>query len=152
MTVSVINPSAPATKKERLDVYCENLCNGIGKVKAYIAAGYSPLHAERNVSAYHRANSEYIQSYISEHIGTHAPSALKVVLQIMNDESEKGGIRLKAAQDVLDRAGYNTKQKIELTNVDPKDLTTEDIQKQIMNLLEDDPKLAKVFQLPVKQG
>jgi hypothetical protein len=70
----------------------------------------------------------------------------------MNSESEKGGIRLKAAQDILDRAGFSAKQKVELTTTDPKDLTTEDIQKQIQSLLSDDPKLAKVFQLPVKVG
>jgi phage terminase small subunit len=148
MAVSVLNPSAPATKKERLDVYCENLCNGIGKVKAYIAAGYSPLHAERNVTSYHKSNNEYIQSYISEHIGTHAPSALKVVLQIMNDESEKGGIRLKAAQDVLDRAGFSAKQKFEVTTKEVHDMSTEDLHNEIQRILSEEPNLAKVFKLP----
>ena len=150
MTVSVLNKDAPATKKERLDVYCENLCNGVGKVKAFIAAGYSAAHAEKNVTTYHKSNAEYIQSYISEHIGTHAPTALRVVLQIMNDENEKGGIRLKAAQDVLDRAGFSAKQKIEVTTKEVQDMSTEDLQNEIQRIISEEPGLAKVFQFPSK--
>jgi hypothetical protein len=151
-TVVHIQDAPVVSKREKLDMYCEGLSNGLTKEHAYTNAGYSPNSARKNASAYHRANHEYIQAYLAEHIGSHAPTALNVILQIMNSESEKGGIRLKAAQDILDRAGFSAKQKVELTTTDPKDLTTEDIQKQIQSLLSDDPKLAKVFQLPVKVG
>lgn len=149
-TVVNIQDAPIATKREKLDLYCEGLANGLTQEKAYINAGYSPNSAKKNASAFHRLNSEYIQAYLAEHIGSHAPTALNVILQIMNSESEKGGIRLKAAQDILDRAGFSAKQKVELSAKDPKDLTTDDIQRQIHAMLEDDPKLAKVFQFSAK--
>lgn len=148
-SATLINPSAPATKKERLDCFCEGLCNGLSQVQAYVNAGYADgPSARKNASAFHKSNYQYVQAYISEHIGSHAPTALTVILQIMNSESEKGGIRLKAAQDILDRAGYSAKQKVEFSAKDVKDMSTEDLQKQIQEMLADDPKLAKVFTFP----
>lgn len=138
----------PLTKKEKLDIYAKALCDGHTKVQAYILAGYSAHTAQLNVYKYHRENAEYINAYISEHIGSHAPMALKIILQIMNDDNEKGGIRLKAAQDVLDRAGFSAKQKVEVTTVDVKDMNTEELQGEIKRILEEDPNLAKVFQFP----
>lgn len=138
----------PLTKKEKLDLYCKALCDGHTKVQSYIEAGYSARTAALNVYQYHRDNAEYINAYISEHIGTHAPTALKVVLQIMNDPEEKGGIRLKAAQDVLDRAGFSAKQKVELTTVDVKDMNTEELQGEIKRILSEDPNLANIFSFP----
>lgn len=140
--------SAPLTPKEKLDLYCEGLCDGLNKTQAYIAAGFSANHAQRNVAPYHRKHADYINSFLSERIGSHVPAALRVVLGIMNDESEKGGIRLKAAQDVLDRGGFGAKQKIELTTKDVTELTTEDLQRELNKLLTDEPELAKVFHLP----
>lgn len=140
--------SAPLTPKEKLDLYCEGLCDGLNKTQAYIAAGFSANHAQRNVAPYHRKHADYINSFLSERIGSHVPAALRVVLAIMNDESEKGGIRLKAAQDVLDRGGFGAKQKIELTTKDVTELTTEDLQRELNKLLTDEPELAKVFHLP----
>lgn len=138
----------PLTKKEKLDIYAKALCDGHTKIQAYVIAGYSERTAALNVYKYHRDNAEYINAYMSEHIGSHAPMALKIVLKIMNDENEKGGIRLKAAQDVLDRAGFGAKQKVELTTVDVKDMNTEELQGEIKRILEEDPNLAKVFQFP----
>lgn len=144
----LLNPDAPKTKKERLDIYCKHLCDGHPKVRAFIAAGYSEHSAEKACYTFHRENAEYINAYIAEHIGSHAPMALKVILGIMNDDNEKGGIRLKAAQDVLDRAGFSAKQKVELTTKDVKDMSTEDLQKEIKRILNDEPELAKVFDFP----
>lgn len=145
---TIVNPDAPKSLKERLDAYCEGICLGLSQEKAYIRAGYSPNSASKNASVFQRQHQEYITGYIAEHIGTQAPMAINVILQIMNNPDEKGGIRLKAAQDILDRAGYSAKQKLEVTTKDVKDMTTEDLQRQIQNMLSEDPKLAKVFQLP----
>jgi phage terminase small subunit len=141
---------APLSAKEKLDLYCEALCDGMNKTQAYIHAGFSPNHAQRNVAPYHRKHAEYINAYLSERIANHVPTALRVVVTIMNDEKEKGGIRLKAAQDILDRGGFGAKQKLELTTKDAKDLTTEELHAQIQALLSDEPQLAQIFQLPSK--
>jgi len=147
---TIINPEAPRTLKERLDKYCEGICMGLSRAKAYVAAGYSPNSADKNATVFHRTHQEYITAYIGEHIGTHAPMAIGTILKIMNDPDEKGGIRLKAAQDILDRAGYSAKQKLEVTTKDVKDMSTEDLQKSIQGILSEDPKLAKIFQFKQK--
>lgn len=140
--------SASLTPKEKLDLYCQGLCDGLNKTQSYIKAGFSAAHAQRNVAPYHRKHADYIKSYISETIGSDAPAAHRVIRQIMNDENEKGGIRLKAAQDILDRAGFGAKQQIELTTRDVTELTTEDIQNELNKLFADEPGLAKVLNFP----
>ena len=142
---------APLSAKEKLDLYCEALCDGMNKTQAYINASFSPNHAQRNVAAYHRKNHEYISAYISERIGNHVPTALRVVVGIMNDPDEKGGIRLKAAQDIMDRGGFGAKQKVELTTKDAKDMSTDEIEVQIRELLMGDPKLAQIINISGKR-
>lgn len=143
---------APLSPKEKLDLYCEALCNGLNKTQAYVAAGFSSAHAQRNVNPYHRKHAEYINAYLSERIGTHVPAALRVVLEIMNSETEKGGIRLKAAQDILDRGGFGASKKIELTTKDVNDLSTQDIQNELAKLFTDEPDLAKILDFSRLKG
>lgn len=144
--------SASLTPKEKLDQYCEGLADGLNKTQAYIAAGFSPNHAQRNVAPYHRKNADYINAYLSERIGSHVPAALKVVMTIMNDENEKGGIRLKAAQDILDRGGFGATRKLELTTKDVTELTTEGLQDELRKLLDEDPGLAKILPFQINSN
>jgi hypothetical protein len=136
---------APKSKQERLDDYCEGICNGLTREAAYIAAGYSSHNCRSNAHKYYRQNADYIQAYIAEHIGSHVPTALKVIVSIVNDPNEKGGIRLKAAQDILDRGGFGAKQKIELTTKDTKDMTTEELQNEIIRLASENPLLSRLI-------
>lgn len=136
---------APTSKQEKLDKYCEGIANGLSKQAAYVAAGYSELGSRTNAQKYHRMNGEYIAAFLSEHIGSHVPTALKVVLEVMSDPNEKGGIRLKAAQDILDRGGYGAKQRIELTTTDVKDLSTKELQDEINKLVAENPNLVAIF-------
>lgn len=146
--VTPITEAPKASKQEKLDAYCQGLCDGLSKRDAYVAAGYAPTGAMRNAQAYHKLNATYINGFIGDHIGSHAPTALKVILRIMNDESEKGGIRLKAAQDILDRAGHGAKQKLEISTPDIKDMSTEDLQNELKRALQDSPELANIFAFP----
>lgn len=63
----------------------------------------------------------------------------------MNSEHEKGGIRLKAAQDLLDRAGYSAKQKVEISTKSVDELSTSELEDEIKRLLGEEPKLARLF-------
>lgn len=152
--VTPISEAPKLTKAERLDLYCQGLCDGLSRKNAYVErAQYADgPYALRNANHFHKANLTYINAFISEHIGSHAPTALKVILRIMNDECEKGGIRLKAAQDVLDRAGFSAKQKIEVTTPDVRDMSSEDIKNELKRAFEESPELAEVFNLRPKQG
>lgn len=136
---------APKSKQEKLDDFCEGICNGLTREAAYVHAGYSSLNCRANAHKYYRQNHEYITGYIAEHIGTHVPTALKVIIQIVNDPSEKGGIRLKAAQDIMDRGGFGAKQKIELTTKDTKEMTTEELQNDLLKLVAENPVLAALL-------
>lgn len=150
--ITQITDAPKLSKKEKLDLYCAALCNGLSQADAYVEAGYSPLGARKNANAYHKANIQYIQAYIGDHIGTHVPTALRVLLQIMNDPLEKGGIRLKAAQDILDRGGYSAKQRLEITTPEVKDMSTEDLQNELKRAFEESPDLAKIFDFPRVQS
>lgn len=52
------------------------------------------------------ANSENIQGRIA----SHANAAVDVVVSMMNNKETRDDVRLKAAQDVLDRSGANAEQ------------------------------------------
>jgi hypothetical protein len=151
--MNVVNiTDAPKSKAEKLDLFCEGIANGLSRSAAYEAAGYSAHDCKANANKYYRQNSAYIQAYIAEHIGSHAPTAFKVLLQIMNDPNEKGGIRLKATQDVLDRAGFGAKQKIELTTKDATEMSTEELSNEIARLISENPELAGLFHQKVPMG
>lgn len=152
MTNVVNIADAPKSKQEKLDLFCEAIANGKSRVEAYKEAGYSAHDCKANANKYYRQNSAYIQAYIAEHVGCHAPTALKVIIEIMNDQGEKGGIRLKAAQDVMDRAGFGAKQKIELTTKDAKEMTTEELSSEITKLISENPGLAGLFNQAQLQG
>lgn len=136
---------SPLSPKEKLDLYCEGLCSGENKTQAYIKAGFSSNHAQRNVAAYHRKHAEYITSYISEQIGAHVPTALKTVMTVLNDVNEKGGIRLKAAEMILDRGGFGAKQKLELTTKDVNDMSTQDLHDEFEKLFRENPDLGIIL-------
>lgn len=152
MTNVVNIQDAPKSKQEKLDLFCEAIANGKSRTEAYQEAGYSGHDCKANANKYYRQNSAYIQAYISEHVGCHAPTALKVIIEIMNNQQEKGGIRLKAAQDVMDRAGFGAKQKIELTTKDAKEMTTEELSNEITKLISENPTLASLFNHSQLQG
>ena len=137
--------NSPLSPKEKLDLYCEALCDGENKTQAYIAAGFSSNHAQRNVAAYHRKHAEYINAFISERIGAHVPTALRTVMKVMNDENEKGGIRLKAAEMILDRGGFAPKQTITVTTKEVADMSTEEMHREFEKLFAENPELAKVI-------
>ena len=136
----------PATKAERLEIYCKGLCDGLTRKAAYVAAGYADTPgANANAQKFHKLNHEYITMYFADHIGQHAPAALRVLLEIMNNDEEKGGIRLKAAQDLLDRAGFSAKTKVEISTKEVNEMNTGELTDEIKRILSEEPKLAVLF-------
>lgn len=145
--MAVVTPitDAPTSKAERLDLFCKGLCDGKTQEQAYIDAGYSPHNCRANANKFYRTNHQYIQAYISEHIAADAPVAYAIIKEIAMDKNEKGGIRLKAAQDMLDRAGFGAKQKIELTTKNADEMNTEELQDEISKLISENPFLAALL-------
>lgn len=145
MTTVVDIADAPKGKGERLDIFCKGLCDGKTQEQAYIDAGYSPHNCRANANKFYRTNHQYIQAYISEHIAADAPVAYAIIKEIAMDKNEKGGIRLKAAQDMLDRAGFGAKQKIELTTKSADEMNTEELQNEVAKLISENPFLAALL-------
>lgn len=143
MSVTLIT-DAPKSKQEKLDDFCRAIANGLTREAAYQEAGYSGLNCRANAHKYYRQNHEYITAYLSEHIGTQVPMAIKVIVEIASNPDEKAGIRLKAAQDILDRGGFGVKQKIELTTKDAKEMSTEELQNEVIRLISENPLLARL--------
>lgn len=71
---------------------------------------------------------------MSEELSSYVPQAISTLVKIMKNENERGAVRLKAAQDILDRAGFGATQKLDVTT-STSDLTTEDLNSQIAQLL-----------------
>lgn len=145
MTNVIPIADAPKTKAERLDDFCKALADGKNREEAYIEAGYSGHNCRANAHKYYRSNAAYIQAYIAENIGTHAPMAFSVIKEIASNPQEKGGIRLKAAQDILDRAGFGAKQKIEITTKDATEMSTEELQDEVTRAISENPFLASLL-------
>lgn len=71
--------------------------------------------------------SKIIEEQIEQKIGSGAVLALSIVQEIMEDKDQPGATRLKAAQDYLNRAGYDkpVEQTIHVNNVSEKDIENE---------------------------
>jgi hypothetical protein len=150
---NVINiADAPKTKNEKLDDFCKALADGKTREDAYVEAGYSPHQCRANAHKYYRQNADYIKIYLSEHIGVHVPTAFKVVLEIATNPQEKAGIRLKAAQDIMDRGGYHAKQTIELVTKDATEMNTEELENEIRRLVRENPTVAALLNREESKG
>lgn len=142
---------APKTKAERLDIFCQALADGKTQEAAYVEAGYSAHNCRANANKFYRSNSAYITAYMSEKIGENVPMALSVIKELVTSKATPAGVRLKAAQDLLDRAGLGAKQKIELTTKNAAEMTTEELQNEVARAIAESPFLAQIVsgtQLP----
>lgn len=141
------------TAAEKLELFKESYYNTGKIIQSYKAAGFSESTAHANAHKYFRDHKDEILAYVHTKLAEHVPAAISVIVGIMNSETEKGGIRLKAAQDLLDRAGYKPSDKIEIRTEDMEKMSTGDIKDEIRKLLtEVDPTLGKLTELKVVKG
>src|SRR5699024_452343 len=91
--------------------------------QAAINAGYSPKSAESQasqllknpkVSAYLEERENEITQAIKREFIFDALEAKKVMAQLMNDDEVPDNVRLSAAKDFLDRAGFKPVEKQEV--------------------------------------
>lgn len=110
--------------------------------QAAIIAGYSEKSASSQSSQllknpkvldYLKAREKLLEQEFREEFVFDALEAKKVMYSIMKDDKAKDSDRLNAAKDFLDRAGFKSKQKIELSGsvqTNPyKNLTEEELRK-----------------------
>lgn len=119
---------------ERLDKFIDLYLDYEGDhIRAWKDAGYSST-TTKGAMAKLRQHWDVVQSRIVERIGRHVPRALSVVIDIMENASQ-ASIRLKAAQDILGRAGYDQASKIELTEKKAEDMGQDELRNELAILM-----------------
>jgi phage terminase small subunit len=119
-------------------LFIDNYCVHGNAAKAANAAGYADPK-QRGYELRKRYSKEIADS-IKDNIGDLMPSLLKVMTKIAIEE-QSPALRLKACQDLMDRAGYKPVDRMEseIYNVDVK--TTEELEAELEELLGDQDSL-----------
>lgn len=71
-----------------------------------------PIHGGK-VCVTHGGAAPHVKAAADQRLKALAPNAVDVLEELLNATDEASAIRLAAARDILDRAGYSAKQRIE---------------------------------------
>lgn len=118
---------------ERIRIVAEAWLGGASKTEAYRQAGYaSPTPA--NASAFFDTHREEIDKHIYRGMKNSIPIAINTLTEIML-KGESEGARVKAATEILDRAGFDKIERIEITTTEVAELENRQISDEINSLL-----------------
>jgi hypothetical protein len=119
---------------ERLDKFIDLYLDYEGdNVRAWVDAGYAESTRSSSMAKL-RKHWDIVQARIVERIGSHVPRSLAVIVDLMeNARSET--IKLKAAQDIMGRAGYDQASKIELSEKKAEDLNQDELKRELEALM-----------------
>ena len=131
-------PSTNETSlQERIVKYSEVWLATSNKREAYEAAGFACATGS-NAYNFHKRHHEAITREASMHVASHVPKAIAALSDIMvNGKSETA--RVKAALEIMDRAGLDKTTRIQIGNDEPK--SQDDLRKQLKGLLVSNPEL-----------
>ena len=124
---------APKTDKQK-DFVANFILHG-NAAKAARDAGYGNINdsAKRRGHELKLRYKDYIAQQIANNISGYAPAALAMIADIAtNGESE--AIRLKAAIDLMDRAGYKPTTKTEQKTIAVEERSTEELEEELKQL------------------
>ena len=124
---------APKTEKQK-DFVANFILHG-NAAKAARDAGYGNVNdsAKRRGHELKLRYKDYIAQQIANNISGYAPAALAMIADIAkNGESE--AIRLKAAIDLMDRAGYKPTTKTEQKTIAVEERSTEELEEELKQL------------------
>ena len=111
----------------------EYINNGGDPVKAWTDSGLSATTSNR-CRAVLRDHWQYIEKQIADKIGSHVPMAIEGIVYLA--QHAKGeGVKLKALQDLLSRAGYDGAIKIETKEVSAEDMDDSMLKDELSILL-----------------
>tara|TARA_R110002020_G_scaffold287099_1_gene502598 strand:- start:39673 stop:40104 length:432 start_codon:yes stop_codon:yes gene_type:complete len=136
MTATVGKLKVPYNKgdNERLDKFIDLYIDYDGdNVQAWKDAGYSESNTNASMAKL-RQHWDVVQARIVEKMGRQVPQALAVVVDLMMN-ARNDSIRLKAAQDLLGRAGYDQASKIELTEKKAEDMDHDALREELTTLM-----------------
>ncbi len=135
-------PNDKESLKERIQIVAEAWLNGKTKTEAYLSAGYSSA-TPGNASLFFRDHKAEIDTHVFSRMKEGVPTAINVLMDIMvNGKSETA--RIKAVMELLDRVGYTTINRIEITNKEVSDLENKQLEQELNSLIEKAGKLRLV--------
>lgn len=125
------------TLEQRIQKYAEVWLATSNKTEAYKAAGYA-CPTPSNAYNFHKQHHEAIQREAHMCLSSHVPKAIASLSDIMvNGKSETA--KVKAALEILDRAGLDKTTKIQIGSDEPA--SKEDLQVQLRELLKRNPEI-----------
>jgi len=129
------NKLASTTIAERIKIYTTALANGSNKRDAYAAAGYGcPTFS--NAHNFHEKYHKEIDKELRNVIHSKVPTALQVLEEVMvSGKSETA--RVKAALEILDRAGFDKQTKIQIGSSEAK--SEDQLKQELQQLLTANP-------------
>lgn len=118
MSTMVKSPKTPGTDKRRR--FVELYARSGNATQSARDAGYSDKSITSAASRLTRELALEIQQEIAHQIGATAPIALGAIVKLVSSTDTDDRVRLSAAKDILDRAGYNATNRVEVATMDNK--------------------------------
>lgn len=134
--------NSPEAVAERVRIVAEAFLAGHNKTESYRQAGFSYPSAT-NAANFFRDHREEIDLHVFNAMKGKVPMALTVLEDVMmNGKSD--GARVKAATEILDRAGFDQIQRIEITNKEVSELENQKLNEELNALLQKSGRLKLV--------
>jgi|TARA_R110000850_G_scaffold202652_1_gene328711 hypothetical protein len=126
---------ALAAKSDLLLAFLEEYIDNGGKAQeAWVTAGYAES-TKKGAMAVARKEHSTVQKLISLKIGSHVPSSIQIIVDLMSAEKTPAAVKLKCAQDILSRAGYDAAIDYTITEKPVTDMTNSELDTELTKLL-----------------
>ena len=109
--------------------FIESYCRLGNATKAAIQAGYSEHTAKQQGHILKKRFAEDIEKQIKKMVQDAVPAAFDVVTRLAQTAASEP-VRLAAAKDILDRAGYKPSEKIE-QSISHSDMSTDELRREL---------------------
>ena len=126
---------ALAAKTDLLLTFLEEYIDNGGKPQeAWVTAGYAESTKMQAMKMIRKEHAT-VQKLLSLKIGSHVPSSIQVIVDLMSAEKTPAAVKLKCAQDILSRAGYDAAIDYTITEKPIGDMTNSELDTELAKLL-----------------
>ena len=124
-----------AKKSDLLLAFLEEYIDNGGDAQvAWVTAGYAESTKKTAMSIV-RKESATVTKLLNLKIGSHVPSSIKVIVDLMQAEKTPAAVKLKCAQDIMSRAGYDAAIDYTITEKPVTDMTNSELDTELAKLL-----------------
>jgi len=112
--------STEIARKNKHEEFISHFARSGNATQAAVAAGYSERTARTQGYQLKVKLAGEIAHAVGLRIASAAPAALGTLIKLVESSDTDDRVRLAAAKDILDRAGYNASNKVEISTMDTK--------------------------------